>query len=304
MTTLLDFLFFCVTFGYIIFFIPIQDIFRPTKIELDREEIDVLARRFDLNNNGYITMKDFLRFARSSKGKSHLATELRKVIRHSELNRGLSLKAAFRAFDTDGTGRVTREQFEDMLRNLGFHPTQVEVRKLFQSIDKDDGGTVELAEFERWVRKESRDEETSEETALWRTAGGRGDDEDKRGAASGAPSVPVELEDVQRKISDAIENMSRESSTFDIEAVFEQVSKLILDDNYLHATTLTIDFYICYFWLKIIKPQWIFIEYDKSFRTDRCFRITFQFLVRETFPILFPIYILFTNTSSKSSTFG
>ena len=26
-------------------------------------------------------------------------------------------------------------------------------------------------------------------------------------------------------------------------------------------------------------PQWIFIEYDKSFRTDRCYRITLQFLV-------------------------
>ena len=26
-------------------------------------------------------------------------------------------------------------------------------------------------------------------------------------------------------------------------------------------------------------PQWIFVEYDKSFRTDRCYRITFQFLV-------------------------
>ena len=26
-------------------------------------------------------------------------------------------------------------------------------------------------------------------------------------------------------------------------------------------------------------PQWIFIEYDKSFRTDRCYRMTLQFLV-------------------------
>ena len=26
-------------------------------------------------------------------------------------------------------------------------------------------------------------------------------------------------------------------------------------------------------------PQWIFVEYDKSFRTDRCYRITLQFLV-------------------------
>ena len=184
------------------------------------------VRRFDLNNNGYITMKDFLRFARGSKGKSHLATELRKIIRHSELHRNLSLKAAFRAFDVEKTGHIQREQFEEMLRTLGFHPTQSEVRKLFQAIDKDDGGTVELVEFERWVRNESREEETSEETALWRSGGGDGGDGGD-GGRSEAPIVPVELEEVQRKCRDAIERMSKESSTFDIEAVFEQVRSIL-----------------------------------------------------------------------------
>ena len=170
-------------------------------------------------------MKDFLRFARGSKGKSHLATELRKIIRHSELHRNLSLKAAFRAFDVEKTGHIQREQFEEMLRTLGFHPTQSEVRKLFQAIDKDDGGTVELVEFERWVRNESREEETSEETALWRSGGDGGDGGD--GGRSEAPIVPVELEEVQRKCRDAIERMSKESSTFDIEAVFEQVRSIL-----------------------------------------------------------------------------
>jgi Ca2+-binding EF-hand superfamily protein len=115
----------------------LQDIFEPTKIELSRNEIDVLIRRFDLNNNGYITMKDFLRFARGSKGKSELATELRSVIQHSETAKGLSLRDAFRAFDNKDTGFITKSDFEQMLRNLGFHPTMDEVKQLFGVMDKD-----------------------------------------------------------------------------------------------------------------------------------------------------------------------
>ena len=205
----------------------ILDIFKPTKIALDRSEIDVLVRRFDLNNNGYITMKDFLRFARGSKGKSALATELREIIQQSEI-KGLSLKGAFRAFDNDGKGQITTDEFEQMLRNLGFHPTSTETVQLFRAIDKDQGGTIELKEFERWVRNEARAEETSEESAMWRTGGGNNGEDDRgeyNSTKTTAPRVPVELESVQRKCSDAIQRMVAESSTFDIEAVFEQFDR-------------------------------------------------------------------------------
>ena len=106
-------------------------------------------------------MKDFLRFARGSKGKSALATELRAIIQHSETTAGLSLADAFRAFDQEGRGTILTDDFEQMLRNLGFHPTHEQVVQLFHQLDKDHSNDISLKEFERWVRNEARAEETS-----------------------------------------------------------------------------------------------------------------------------------------------
>ena len=142
---------------------------------------------------------------------------------HSEQVKGLSLKKAFRAFDKDGSGEIAKEEFEQMLRNLGFHPTMNEINTLFAIMDKDNSGRVELKEFQKWVRNESRSEKTSEESAMWRTAGtttGQGDGENN----ASLPNVPIQLEEVQIKINNAITNATKESSTFDIVALFEQVS--------------------------------------------------------------------------------
>jgi Ca2+-binding EF-hand superfamily protein len=247
----------------------IRDIFSPTKINLDENEVTVLVRRFDLNNNGYITMTDFLRFARGTKGKSELATELRKILTHSEQVKGLSLKKAFRAFDKDGSGEIAKEEFEQMLRNLGFHPTMNEINTLFAIMDKDNSGRVELKEFQKWVRNESRSEKTSEESAMWRTAGtttGQGDD----GNGASLPNVPIQLEEVQIKINNAITNASKESSTFDIVALFEQF------DRRMHNEITTQEFKYILMDLKLSLLEGDEIEIQKEETKKRAERMSRQ----------------------------
>mmetsp|Transcript_36395 Transcript_36395/g.95600 ORF Transcript_36395/g.95600 Transcript_36395/m.95600 type:complete len:737 (+) Transcript_36395:23-2233(+) len=56
-----------------------------------------------------------------------------------------SLEAAHRAFDTDGTGEVTPEQFAKGLASLGVPEMQAEY--LFAVADNDDSGTVDVEEF-------------------------------------------------------------------------------------------------------------------------------------------------------------
>jgi len=128
---------------------------------------------------------------------------LRKIIRYSERKHKLSLRAAFAAFDKDGKGHISRDNFETMLRDLGFHPTSGELNRLFLAMDSDDSGTIELREFETWVeRKADKDSDGGDN---WRDT---------------SRSIPVSLESVQRKCKAAIDRSMQESKAFDIEAMF------------------------------------------------------------------------------------
>ena len=57
-----------------------------------------------------------------------------------------------------------RDNFESMLRDLGFHPTRAELDRLFLAIDRDDNGSIELREFENWVQKKA----TSDSSDNWK----------------------------------------------------------------------------------------------------------------------------------------
>ena len=206
---------------------------------LTTSEIDLLVQRFDYNSNGYITMNDFLRFARASKGssskgskgskgssrqssKQQLANDVRKIIQHSETSKGLSLRDAFGAFDKNSSGTISRKECTEMLRRLGFHSTEEESRFLFSMMDENNDDAVQLSEFQRFVRQNSQDSPDSQHTE---------DEEDEEEdsqnmwRSSTMPKVPVELESVQQKIVDAISKQRVRSSTFDLESIFEQFDR-------------------------------------------------------------------------------
>ncbi len=182
----------------------VREIFAPTKISLSSDELHSLLQRFDANRNGYIGMTDFVQFARQSRNADEqpppspasLAAELRKVIRYSETQHGLSLREAFAAFDKQRTGRISHSNFESMLRELGFHPTAAEMKALFDAIDEDRGGSIEIMEFDRWIH----------DTPV--------------GSGKQDQALPASLEAVQRKCKKALDLVQEESSTFDIEASF------------------------------------------------------------------------------------
>jgi Ca2+-binding EF-hand superfamily protein len=83
-----------------------------------------------------------------------------------------------------------------MLRELGFHPTAAEMKALFDAIDEDRGGSIEIMEFDRWIH----------DTPV--------------GSGKQDQALPASLEAVQRKCKKALDLVQEKSSTFDIEASF------------------------------------------------------------------------------------
>ncbi|CAJ1971830.1 unnamed protein product [Sphenostylis stenocarpa] len=63
------------------------------------------------------------------------------------LNHALSLVEAFRAFDADNDGRITKAELGGILGSLGYNASEQEVRAMMQEGDKNKDGLLSIHEF-------------------------------------------------------------------------------------------------------------------------------------------------------------
>jgi len=70
------------------------------------------------------------------------------------------LLAAFKEFDEDGSGTISKEEFDNFMRKLGYHPTLVELQEMIDEVDKDKQGQIGFEEFKMIMTKTIRDEFT------------------------------------------------------------------------------------------------------------------------------------------------
>ena len=64
----------------------------------------------------------------------------------------------FRSIDRDGGGTINQEELEEMMKTLGMKPSKEEVKALMDAVDTDKGGTIEMNEFaEVMTRKVNMD---------------------------------------------------------------------------------------------------------------------------------------------------
>jgi|EP01046_Picozoa_sp_COSAG06_P019366 Ca2+-binding EF-hand superfamily protein len=61
-------------------------------------------------------------------------------------------QAVFDLVDEDGSGELDLEELDMVLKNKGVFMTEEKLRELFQTIDTDRGGTLDMVEFTTWLR--------------------------------------------------------------------------------------------------------------------------------------------------------
>ena len=70
------------------------------------------------------------------------------------------LKEAFDMFDEDGSKNISKDEFGNFMRKLGYRPTLVELQEMIDEVDKDKSGEIGFDEFKAIMTKTIRDEFT------------------------------------------------------------------------------------------------------------------------------------------------
>lgn len=70
------------------------------------------------------------------------------------------LRIAFNEFDEDNSGGISKEEFGNFMRKLGYRPTLVELQEIIDEIGKDQQGQIGFEEFKQILTKTIKDEFT------------------------------------------------------------------------------------------------------------------------------------------------
>ena len=96
-------------------------------------EIEEMMNEVDADGNGVVTFPEFLTMMVSDRPQAYDQME--------------EMRIAFKVFDTDGNGYISREEFKNVMETLGEKVTQEEVDEGIKMADVDGDGRVNYEEF-------------------------------------------------------------------------------------------------------------------------------------------------------------
>lgn len=85
---------------------------------------------------------------RSSMDQPLALDEFAVVIHHFEVHRAQQIKAQFEQLDEDGSGSIDKSELRRLLWDTGYSVNRETLDEIFEEVDRDRSGTVELREFE------------------------------------------------------------------------------------------------------------------------------------------------------------
>ena len=132
---------------------------RELGVHLSANQIDAIMAQLDVDEDGYLDYFDFLRHFGGSVGvgksvrqpeqtakklKETVFNELRAALKRQG---GGDLETAFRQFDTEGNGRISRKEFENALKMLNVDLTPKLVEDVMRGVDSDASGFIDYRAF-------------------------------------------------------------------------------------------------------------------------------------------------------------
>ncbi|XP_009887299.1 PREDICTED: calcium-binding protein 7 [Charadrius vociferus] len=120
--------------------------------------------------------------------------EVAVPLRHNRSLVSPEIREAFKVFDRDGNGFISKQELGTAMRSLGYMPNEVELEVIIQRLDMDGDGQVDFEEFVTLLGPKlstsgipEKFHGTDFDTVFWKT--GSAVDRDRERAAQGAPRV-------------------------------------------------------------------------------------------------------------------
>jgi len=104
-------------------------------------EVNTIMAEVEVDHNGKMNLSQFIMLMHNQVGNTDTMEEMR---------------IAFRAFDTDGDGKISKEEFRVCMLNFGERFLEEDIELMIRLADLDDNGFID---FEEFVRMLTMDEE-------------------------------------------------------------------------------------------------------------------------------------------------
>jgi len=105
-------------------------------------EVNNIMAEVDVDHNGKMDLAEFIVMMHGQVGSTDTMEEMR---------------IAFRAFDTDGDGRVSKEEFRLCMLNYGERFMEEDIELMIRLADLDDNGYIDFREFVRMLTAEEEE---------------------------------------------------------------------------------------------------------------------------------------------------
>lgn len=119
--------------------------------DLSNQDIDVLMHSIDVDSDGYIAYKEFVRKLARHGVRSRTTEEqiIYLIIEALKRSRVKSMSDAFEVIDKEGRGTISRDDFRDIFKNLNVKIAEADIEKFIDHFWKDKVGGIDYQEFLR-----------------------------------------------------------------------------------------------------------------------------------------------------------